>query len=399
MLGIALAGALAWLAALWVLYRVNCRLGARVSALVGARAERLKVGGVVALQPVHFVAVVRRAVTLAAWAVAAALTYGWLTFLLECFPYTRPWGEQLEGGLIALAAHLGLAVVAAIPGLLTVIAIVVVTRALIRLLRAFFDRVEAGEIRLGWLDPEFVRPTRRIVNLALWLFALAMAYPYLPGSSTDAFKGVSVLVGLMLSIGASSIVGQAASGLILMYARAFRAGEFVRIGETEGTVAELGMFTTRIRTGLAEEVMLPNAYVLAQVSRNFSRTVAGPGFTLHTAVTIGYDVPWRQVHAMLLEAAGRTVGVLADPAPYVVQTALSDFYVEYRLVARAGAEAPRLRAEAMSALHANIQDVFNEFGVQIMSPNYRGDPAEPKIVPKARWYAAPAEKDAPPAGG
>jgi small-conductance mechanosensitive channel len=156
-------------------------------------------------------------------------------------------------------------------------------------------------------------------------------------------------------------------------------------------VVALGFMRTTIHNGTGEEVSLPNSSVVSSAVRNFSRLVPGSGFVLSTTVTIGYDAPWRQVHAMLLEAAGRTSGILDDPKPYVVQTALSDFYVEYKLVARAGPEAPRMRAEAMSALHANIQDVFNEHGVQIMSPHYLGDPAQAKVVTKEHWYEAPAQ--------
>jgi len=218
-----------------------------------------------------------------------------------------------------------------------------------------------------------------------------MAYPYIPGAQTDAFKGLSVLLGLMVSVGASGIIGQAASGLILMYTRTFRPGEYVRINDSEGTVVGLGLFTTRIRTGLGEELTVPNSMVLGTVTRNYSRTVTGAGFVLDTAVTIGYDAPWRQVHAMLIEAAGKTPGVLADPPPRVFQTALSDFYVEYRLVCQAIPADPRPRAEVLSALHSNILDTFNEHGVQIMSPHYFADPADAKVVPPAKWYAPPAE--------
>jgi len=226
----------------------------------------------------------------------------------------------------------------------------------------------------------------------LWLFALVMAYPYLPGAQTDAFKGLSVLVGLMVSIGASSLVAQAASGLILMYARTLRAGEYVKIGDAEGTVVELGLFATRIQTGTGEELILPNAFVVANTTRNFSRTVPGRGFVLQVTVTIGYSTPWRQVHAMLLEAARRTHGILVEPPAYVIQSALSDFYVEYKLVAYAGPEAPAQRALAINDLNANVQDVFNEYGVQIMSPHYLGDPEHPQIVPKERWFEPPASK-------
>ena len=219
-----------------------------------------------------------------------------------------------------------------------------------------------------------------------------MAYPYLPGSGSEAFKGLSVLVGVMISIGASGIVGQAAGGLMITYTHTLRLGEYVRIGDTEGTVTDLGIFATRVRTGMGEEVTLPNAYVVANTIKNYSRVVTGGhGFVLDTQVTIGYATPWRQVHAMLLQAAQRTAGLLAEPKPFVVQTALSDFYVEYRLVCYAGPEAPQQRALALDALHANIQDVFNEYGVQIMSPHYMMDPAQPQVVPKEKWYAPPAQ--------
>ncbi len=177
-----------------------------------------------------------------------------------------------------------------------------------------------------------------------------------------------------------------------MYTRTYRPGEFVRIADHEGTIVEMGMFTTRLRTGLGEELTLPNSLVLGAVTKNYSRVVKGEGFVVDATVTIGYDVPWRQVHAMLVEAARRTVGVVPEPAPHVFQTALSDFYVEYRLVCQGVPTEPRPRAQVLSDLHANIQDVFNEHGVQIMSPHYLGDPAENKVVPKEKWYEAPATR-------
>ena len=179
-----------------------------------------------------------------------------------------------------------------------------------------------------------------------------------------------------------------------MYSRTIRVGEYVRINEYEGTVTELATFTTRIRTGLGEELTLPNAFVLGTVTKNYSRAVKGQGYIVDTVVTIGYDTPWRQVEAMLVEAARRTPGVLDSPSPRVFQTSLSDFYPEYRLVCQAIPSEPRPRAEVLARLHANIQDVFNEYGVQIMSPHYLGDPAMAKVVPKKDWFAEPASKPA-----
>jgi small-conductance mechanosensitive channel len=244
----------------------------------------------------------------------------------------------------------------------------------------FFAGVTARPDDSGLLNTHTAPATRRIVNASLWLFAIAMAYPYLPGSHTEAFKGLSVLVGLMVTIGASGVVGQIASGVMIVYTYALKKGEYVRIQNYEGTVTDLGLFVTRLRTGMGEEISLPNAFVLGNVTRNFSRASTGRAYVLDATVTIGYDTPWRLVHAMLLEAAGTIPEILATPPAYVVQTALSDFYVEYKLIVQVDADVPATRARVASNLHAAIQDAFNRHGVQIMSPHYMDDPKTPKIV-------------------
>jgi small-conductance mechanosensitive channel len=376
---------------LWLLFVINHWAGHRIAFAAGARAEKVHVHGVSLLDPNQVRWVARRLLTALAWLLALFATYGWLTFTLTQFPYTRPWGEHMEGNLLGLAGDIGLAMIKAIPGLLIVVVILLIARLIIRIAGVFFDRVERGIVTVGGLDEDTVVPTRNIFQILVWAIAIALAFPYLPGAETEAFKGVSVLFGLMVSIGASGIVGQAASGFILMYTRAFRAGEYVRIGDVEGTVVGLGSFATRIRTGLGEEVLMPNSVALQNTTRNYSRSVSGTGFVVNTGVTIGYSTPWRQVHAMLEEAARRTADIAKVPAPFVRQTALSDFYVEYRLIAYAPIELPVQRIDMMSQLHANIQDVFNEYGVQIMSPHYMTDPADPQIVPKAKWYAPPVK--------
>jgi small-conductance mechanosensitive channel len=332
----------------------------------------------------------KRLIAVVAWALSALATVWWLAFVLERFPFTRRWGEDLAFNLVHIGKQVVLAVAGALPGLVFVVIIFLLARAVIGLGRVFFDRVEQGHIHVGWIDADTPAPTRRIFAFIAWLFALAMAYPYLPGAQTEAFKGLSVLVGLMVSLGGASVLGQAFSGMILMYTHTFKRGDYVRIGDNEGTVTELGMFSTRIRTGLGDEIMLSNSTVLASTTRNYSHTVRGTGHVLDTVVTIGYGTPWRQVEAMLLEAARRTDHVAADPAPIVRQTALSDYYVEYRLIAYTPLEGPAPRAEVLTRLHGNIQDVFNEHGVQIMSPHYMLDPKEPHVVPKDKWFTAPA---------
>jgi small-conductance mechanosensitive channel len=387
----AAAGAtLLYAAMLWLLYRSNRWIGRRLSAGAAARSRELHVGGVHLLDAAQVLRLTRAVVALVALVLALGLTSGWLSYVLERFPFTRPWGEELEGSVLGLLKGVALAIAQAMPGLLLVAIIVGIARVVVRIVGVFFKRVEQGRVRLAWLDADTVPPTRRILQAIVWIFALAMAFPYLPGANTDAFKGLSVLVGLMVSLGGASVIGQAFNGLILMYTRAYRAGEYVRVGDVEGTVTDLGLFTTRIRTGLGEDITLPNSGVMAASIKNYSRAVPGTGYVVETQVTIGYSAPWRQVQAMLLEAARRTADIVADPAPIVRQTALSDYYVEYRLAAYTPVESPARRIDVLNRLHGSIQDVFNEYGVQIMSPHYMGDPAAPHVVPKKDWFAAPA---------
>lgn len=382
--------------ALWGVWRLRKAVAARAAHLLESKAADLKVDGTPLLHTSRLAAMAQSLVGALIWMLLAVMAYEWLVFVLKRFAYTRPWGEELGAFLFGIARDIGRNVLHAMPDLAVAAVIFLLARSAVAIFRPLFDRIERGGVTIGWIDRDLAGPTRRIFAVLVWLFAIAMAYPYLPGAQSDAFKGISVLLGLMVTLGGSSLIGQAASGLILMYSRTIRVGEYVRINEQEGTVTEVGTFTTKIRTGLGEEVSMPNSVIMASTTKNYSRTVRGRGYVLDTAVTIGYDAPWRQVEAMLVEAARRTAGVLVSPPPQIFKTALSDFYVEYRLVCQAVPERPRPRAEALNALHAHVLDVFNEAGVQIMSPHYVGDPQAEKVVPRANWYAPPARE---PEGG
>jgi len=250
-------------------------------------------------------------------------------------------------------------------------------------------RVESGEIEVSWLDADTAGPTRRIGNFVIWLFALTAAFPFIPGSDSAAFRGIGVLAGVMLSFGSVGIVNQAMSGLVVIYSRAFHEGDYVKIGDVEGTVTRLGTLSTKVRNVRGEEVTLPNGVVIAAATVNYTRLAGGRGALVTATVTIGYDAPWRQVHALLELAASRTSGLLRSPAPYVVQRALSDWYVEYQLVAHA--ERSDDQPFALSRLNAAIQDAFNEHGVQIMSPHFVGQPRHVVGVPPERWSPPPAK--------
>jgi small-conductance mechanosensitive channel len=316
------------------------------------------------------------------------LAYAWVAFLLRCFPYTRPWGESLRGFLWERLGSLALQVLYALPELFTAAVILFVTRFAVRVSGVVFESARRGHVRIPGVHADTLQPTRRIVAILLWLIGFVVAYPYLPGSDSQAFKGVTVFIGLMISLGSSSVVNQMMSGLTITYSRALHVDDFVRIGNVEGTVVAVGALSTKLKTPRGEDVTIPNAVVVSDLTTNYSRFDRGDGAFFSTRVTVGYDTPWRQVKALLLLAAQRTPGVRTQPPPVVWQTALQDFYVQYTLLV--ALDEPRQCATVLDVLHANILDAFNEYDVQIMSPNYQVDPDIRKTVPKREWYAAPA---------
>ena len=390
-IGFAVAATVLYLLLVWGLIRIDRRFAAAAGHAAERRLRGMPVGQII--EQLHAPMLLRRLLGLIGVATGLVLTYAWLAAVLRRFPYTRPWGESLRGALLSVLAMVGRSILDELPNLLMVLIIVLVTRFIVRIASTIFEAVEKGRLTLPWVHPETAQPTRRIAVVLLWLFALVIAYEYLPGAQSDAFKGVSVFVGLVVSLGSTGIINQLMSGLMVTYSRALRLGDFVRIGDIEGTVTQLGTLSTKVRTPRNEEITIPNAVVVSDATTNFSRFAERDGVFAPTSVTIGYDQPWRQVHALLLLAAERTPGLRPMPKPIVLQSALCDFYVQYTLLVPL--ENPARRMPTLNDLHANIQDAFNEFGVQIMSPNYEADPEGRKIVPKDRWFDAPA---APPRG-
>ena len=255
--------------------------------------------------------------------------------------------------------------------------------------RRFFLTIARGNSRSRFFDPTTAPIAQRLVVILIWITAIIVAFPYIPGSQTPAFRGITVLAGLMISLGAGNSIAQLVGGLVMVYNRTCRPGDFVRVGEYEGTITTVGFFSSRLVTGRNEEIVLPNSQISGGTLINYSRLNETTGVLVPTTVTIGYNTPWRQVHALLLEAARRTPGLKSLPQPTVFQTQLSDFYVAYEL--RVALEKPAERVAVLSQLHAHIQDVFNEHGVQIMSPHYEADPPQTLFVPREKWYPPPAK--------
>ena len=369
-----------------------CGLGLWLSARLQSRIAGFSqeaATGTVAGMAAYLRAFAFRVLGLAVWLLFIAFLYGAAITLLAAFPWSQPWGAQLADFVRQLGGWLVAGIMGAIPGLITILVVMLVARAIQDVLNIFISHVQSGRIRVPFLHPDTAGATRRLLMVLVWGLAIAAAYPYLPGSGSDAFKGLSVLFGLMLTLGSTGLVTQLMSGLVVIYSRALRKGDFVAINDIEGVVSEVGALAVKVVNVRNEEITVPNSVITGAAIRNYSKLAGQQGTLVSTRVTIGYDAPWRQVHALLIAAAGKTSGVRLQPSPFVYQRALSDFYVEYELFAHI--DRPLERVPILSALHAAIQDEFNSYGVQIMSPHFYQQPAAAPVVPPERWHAAPAQ--------
>ncbi|MDR0498677.1 MAG: mechanosensitive ion channel [Holophagales bacterium] len=363
----------------------------KIVKLTISKLPKISLGRISVIDPQRVSAWLKAIIYIIYYAIIAIVAYLCVIYILNCFPYTRSWAGTLGSGLANLLINMGEAVLRSLPGLFAIGIIVFVTHGLTHLINSIFKAIERGETTLPWIHQDTAAPTRRIVVGLLWLFAVVMSYPYIPGHESIAFKSMSIFVGLLVSFGSAGIVNQAMNGLVIMYARSFKCGDYVKIGEVEGTVSELTMLSTKLCTIRHEEIIIPNSVVIAQTTYNYTRISDKHGIGISTAVAVGYDTPWRQVHALLLMAAENTKGLSKDSAPYVIQTALSDSCVDYTLVVHMIVE-PKMRQFVKSDLHQHIQDAFNQYGVQIMSPT-RIVSGVPGTVPAERWYAEPAKED------
>ena len=328
-------------------------------------------------------------ITLAKWVVILIAIHVHLSLTLSLFPWTRPFADILLKTLLIPLEGMAVGISQALPGLLFIAVLAVVINYLLGLVKLFFAGIADGSIAWREFDPQWAFPSYRLARFLIIAFGLVVAYPYIPGSNSDAFKGLSLLFGLLLSLGSSSIISNIIAGYSLVYRRAFKIGDRIQVGNHLGDVAEMGALVTHLRTPKNEVVVVPNSEILNSSILNYSTLTQQQGVILHTTVGIGYETPWRQVEAMLKMAADRTPGLLKQPEPFVLQKSLGDFCVVYEI--NAYSDAPKDMPTLYSLLHQHIQDVFNEYAVQIMTPAYEADPAAPKMVPREAWYASPAK--------
>ena len=297
-----------------------------------------------------------------------ALTWIFLGTEFNYFPWTREHGKRLLDYITTPVMFVVHAFVNYLPNFFYIIVIVTVMVYVMKFVRLLAREVELGNIHISGFYPEWVPPTYKIVRLLLVAFTAVMIYPYIPGNGSPAFKGIGLFIGVLFSLGSTSAVANAIAGVIIIYARGFRVGDWVKIAENTGEVKAMTMLATHLVTIRNEEIMVPNSVVLSAYVTNYSMLARTTGLILHTSVTIGYEVPWRQVHDLLIKAALKTKYVLEDPAPFVLQNALQDSYVQYEI--NAYTNEAKLMIFTYSDLHGNIQDCFFAAGVEIMSPVY-----------------------------
>ena len=291
-----------------------------------------------------------------------------IPLLFAIFPQTKGLAYQIFSYIWNPIKNILVGIVDYIPNLFAILIICFAVKYLVRLVHYLSREVEAGRLKFGGFYPDWAMPTYHIIRFLLYAFMIAMIYPYLPGAKSGVFQGISVFIGLIVSLGSSTVIGNVIAGLVITYMRPFKLGDRIQLNDTTGNVIEKTPLVTRIKTPKNEVVTIPNSFIMSSHTVNYSASAREYGLIIHSEVTIGYDAPWRQVHQLLMEAALNTPGVIDDPRPFVLETSLSDWYPVYQINAYIR-EADKL-AQIYSDLHQNIQDRFNEAGIEIMSPHY-----------------------------
>lgn len=361
--------ATAILVAFLVLFRrLFPRLYSAADAWKGTRIRSIRFQSLEVVRAESIVAFLRGALRWIRILATALLFYVYIPLVLSFFPWTHGFSAVLFGYVLGPLKVVGKGILDFLPDLFFIAVIAAVTHYALRLIRVIFTGMRKGTFTIPGFYPEWAEPTFKIVRLLVVAFAAVVAFPYIPGSESPAFRGVSIFLGVLFSLGSTSAVANVVSGVILTYMRPFHVGDRVKIADSVGDVVEKTLLVTRVRTIKNVDVTIPNSMILGSHIVNYSSSAKECGLILNTGVTIGYDADWRKVHELLIAAARRTADILETPSPFVLQTSLNDFYVSYELNAYTGN--PQIMVQTYSLLHQNIQDAFNEAGVEIMSPHY-----------------------------
>ena len=341
----------------------------KIHAQENNRIKGIKIKDYTLFDASRQVAVLINLNTVLKWLVVLSTVYIALPILFGIFPWTKDMAQTLFGYVLDPLKDIGLGLWNYLPNLITVIVIIVVFRYVLKGLYFLKLEIQQENLKLPGFYSDWAAPTYQIVKVLVFAFMIVVIFPYLPGSDSPVFQGVSVFLGFLFTFGSAGSLSNIIAGLVLTYMRLFKMGDRVKIGSISGDVIEKNMLVTRVRTTKNEIISIPNATVMNSHTINYSSDAPEKGLIMHSTITIGYDVPWRKMEAVLIKAALKTPLLLDDPAPFVLQTSLDDFYVSYQI--NAYTREPNKQATIYSNLHANIQDFCNEAGIEIMSPHYR----------------------------
>jgi len=367
-IGEAIAVVALLIALIWALNRSSRWVRQRVLKFWENRMASLAEKGAPVAYADRLVPLITNLLIIIKFIIIILLIYLALPVLFFIFPASKPIATQLLGYITTPLKGILLALVHFIPNLLTIIVIYIVTRYIVKLVKFIAGEIQHGGLTLRGFYPDWAMPTYNIVRVLLYAFMFVVIFPYLPGSQSKVFQGVTVFLGVLFSLGSSSAISNMVAGIVLTYMRPFKVGDRIRVGEISGDVIEKNMLVTRVRTIKNEDITVPNATILNSHTVNYTSSANTLGLILNTSVTIGYDAPWQTIHQLLISAAEATDGILKDPKPFVLQTDLNDFNVTYQI--NAYTELSHKMAATYSLLHQNIQDKFNEAGVEIMSPHF-----------------------------
>ncbi|MGK7932716.1 MAG: mechanosensitive ion channel family protein [Microcystaceae cyanobacterium] len=298
------------------------------------------------------------------------LFYFYVPFLLTCFPLTRSIGKRLQGYFWEAVKLVIRGFVDYLPNLFVIAVIVFIAYYAHRFARFIFNAIRRERIRINGFYPEWANPTYNITLFLIVGFAAVLIFPYLPASDSPGFQGISLFAGALFTLGSTAIIGNIISGIVLIYTRSFQVGDLIKANGISGKVIEKTMLSTRLMNFDNEIITIPNGSLIASEITNYSTVIrdSDQSLILKTTITLGYDVPWRKVHQVLIDAANASEGILKEPAPFVFQTSLDDFYVSY--VLKVYTDHPEKMGAIYSQLHQNLQDKCNEADIEILSPHY-----------------------------
>lgn len=342
------------------------RLNRWVSSRSKAISEGIKVRNYQLFTAEYLLGALRQVLMVVRLFLMLLTTYFALTAMFSIFPGTKAWTTTLLGWIWQPVRNMGAALLHYIPNLITIAVIIVVARFVARIFRFFSIEIERGILNIKGFHKEWARPTYNIIRFLLYAFAFVVIFPYLPGSDSDAFKGVSVFLGILFSIGSSSAISNTIAGLVITYMRPFKTGDWIKVNDVTGCVVEKTVLVTRLRTIHNEDITVPNSTILANHTINYSSSSKKEGLVINATATIGYDVPWAKVHELLIKAAKSTTDIDTAREPFVFQKELNDFYVSYEI--NAYTQKPERMYHIRSELHQHIQTLFREAGIEIMSP-------------------------------